>query len=145
MARRLKSVACLILFRRLCSETIAPRLFDYVMAIGRKHGFVVDRIGLLPDHLHLIIEAIPSVSVYECALAILNNTHQWMARHYWGVLKATGAWEVWQPSFYAGRWHHVGALRALRYGGVGSLEPHGHVGLSCVNPEALPHAERRAL
>jgi putative transposase len=62
----------------------------------------VDRIGFLPDHIHLIIEAIPSLSVYECALAFLNNTNHWMHKHYWGVLKETGAWDVWQPSFYAG-------------------------------------------
>jgi len=83
-------------------ETIAPRLFQYVMAVGRKHGFVVDRISLLPDHIHLIIEAIPSVSINDCALALLNNTQQWMEKCYWGVLKETGAPDVWQPSFYAG-------------------------------------------
>ena len=51
---------------------------------------------------HLIIEAVPNVSVNDCALALLNNTQQWMEKRYWGVLKETGAWEVWQPSFYAG-------------------------------------------
>jgi len=83
-------------------ETIAPRLFQYVMAVGRKHGFVVDRISLLPDHIHLIIEAIPSVSANDCALALLNNTQQWMEKNFWGVLKETAAPDVWQPSFYAG-------------------------------------------
>jgi putative transposase len=86
----------------LFDEVIAPRLFGYLINIGGKHGFALDRMGLLPDHIHLIIEALPSVSVQQCVLAILNNTHQWMQKHYWGVLKQTGAWDVWQPSFYAG-------------------------------------------
>jgi Transposase IS200 like len=42
-------------------EAIAPKLFDYTLAIGRKHNFAVDRIGLMPDHMHLILEAIPSL------------------------------------------------------------------------------------
>ena len=88
--------------KALFDEAIAPGLFRYVMAVGEKYGFVIDRIGLLPDHMHLIVEAIPSVSIQECALAILNNTRHWMEKHYSGVLKQTGDWNVWHPSFYAG-------------------------------------------
>ena len=86
----------------LFDEMIAPRLFDYLLVVGRKHGFAVDRISLLPDHMHLLLQAIPSLSIYECALAIINNTRQWMEKKFWGVLKQTNAWDVWQPSFYAG-------------------------------------------
>src|SRR5438034_6908649 len=53
----------------LFDEAIAPGLFNYVNAIGSKHGFVVDRIGLLPDHMHLIVEAIPNLSIQDCVLA----------------------------------------------------------------------------
>jgi REP-associated tyrosine transposase len=83
-------------------EVIAPRLFDYLMEIGSKYTFAIDRIGLLPDHMHLIIEGIPSISVEEYVLAIMNSTHNWMMENYWGVLKETGAWDVWRPSYYAG-------------------------------------------
>lgn len=83
-------------------EHIAPGLFDYVVAIGNKRGFALDRISLAPDHLHLIIEARPDVSIESCALSLVNNTRQWMEKRYWGVLKETGCWDVWQPSFYAG-------------------------------------------
>ena len=86
----------------LFDEAIAPGLFDYLLAVGEKHNFAVDRIGLLPDHLHLIIEAIPNVSVEQCVRAVLENTRHWMTKHYSGVLRQTNAWDVWQPSFYAG-------------------------------------------
>ena len=33
----------------LFDETIAPRLFEYVQGVGKKHNFAIDRIGLLPD------------------------------------------------------------------------------------------------
>jgi putative transposase len=83
-------------------ETIAPRLFEYVMRVGRKREFVVDRVGLLPDHFHLVIEVVPSLSIHDAVLALLNNTFQWLLKHYSGVVKQTGAWDVWQPSYYAG-------------------------------------------
>lgn len=86
----------------LLNEFLAPKLFDYIISIGRKHKFAVDRIGLMPDHVHLIIEAVPSLCVQDCALAILENTRHWMTRHYYGDLKELNAWDVWQPSFYAG-------------------------------------------
>jgi putative transposase len=86
----------------LFDETIAPQLFNYIISIGRRHKFAVDRIGLLPDHVHLLIQAVPSLSVEACALAILENTRDWMTKHHWGILKEMNAWDVWQPSFYAG-------------------------------------------
>jgi putative transposase len=86
----------------LFDEAITPRLIQYVMAVGRKHGFVVDRMTVLPDHVHLIVEARPSVSARTCVQALMNNAHHWMEKHYYGALKQTGCWDVWQPSFYAG-------------------------------------------
>lgn len=83
-------------------ESIAPKLFECMTAIGRKHQFAVERIGLLPDHMHMVIEGVPRVSPQTYASAILNNTQHWMERKLVGVLKETGAWNVWQPSYYVG-------------------------------------------
>ena len=83
-------------------DFIAPKLFDYVLAIGAKRGFAVERMTVLPDHIHLLIEALPSLTIEDCAFSIVNNTHQWMEKHYWGVLKQADAWNVWRPSYYAG-------------------------------------------
>jgi putative transposase len=86
----------------LFDEAIATPLFNYVLSVGEKHGFAIERIGLLPDHMHLLLEARPDVSIEDCAKAIMQNTCYWMGRRYSGVLKETEAWNVWQPSFYAG-------------------------------------------
>ena len=83
-------------------EAISQELIKFVMVIGRKHQFVVDRIGIMPDHMHLLLEAIPSLSPENCVRAILDNTRHWMTKHYSGVLKEMAAWDVWEPSFYAG-------------------------------------------
>ena len=86
----------------LFDERIAAGLFEYILAIGNKHSFAIDRIGLLPDHMHMIVEGIPSMSVEEYAFSILNNTSYWMEKNYRGVLKETNAWNVWESSYYAG-------------------------------------------
>jgi REP-associated tyrosine transposase len=83
-------------------DAIAPRLFEYLIAVGKKRGFGIDRMAVLPDHIHLLVEALPSLSVAELALSVVNNTRYWMEKNYWGVLKQTGAWDLWKPSFYAG-------------------------------------------
>jgi putative transposase len=83
-------------------EVIARRLIDYIIAVGNKRGFVLDRITIVPNHLHLIVEAIPSLSMDACALSLVNNTRQWLEKNYWGVLKQAEAWNVWKPSFYVG-------------------------------------------
>ena len=86
----------------LFDEAIAPGLFKYAICVGEKHGFAIDRMGLMPDHFHLVIEAKSDVAVEECARALMENTRHWMEKRYWGVLKETNGWDVWQPSYYAG-------------------------------------------
>ena len=44
----------------------------------------------------------PSMSVLECVLTLMNNSWSMMNDRFWGVLEQTDAWDVWEPSFYAG-------------------------------------------
>jgi REP element-mobilizing transposase RayT len=68
-------------------EIIAPGLFQYAIRVGDKHGFAIDRMGLMPDHFHLLLEAKSDVAIEECARALMENTRWWMERRYWGFLK----------------------------------------------------------
>jgi putative transposase len=90
-------------FRRsVFDDEIARKLFHYVLMVGQKRDFAVDRMTVLPDHIHLVIEAPPTVTVHDCALSLINNTRHWMNKHYSGVLKHTDVWELWRPSYYVG-------------------------------------------
>jgi REP element-mobilizing transposase RayT len=42
------------------------------------------------------------MSALDCVLALMNNSWAMMNERFWGVLKQTDAWDVWEPSFYAG-------------------------------------------
>jgi REP-associated tyrosine transposase len=101
--------------KAVLDETIAPELFAYIGKVGSKNGFAVERMGLVPDHVHLIIETMPNVSIRQCVLALLNNTQQWMVKRYSGVLKQTDAWDVWQPSYYAGTVGNYSTAQVKRF------------------------------
>ena len=83
-------------------EIIAPGLFECCVAVSEEHSFAIERMGLLPDHLHLIVETKSDVAIEDCVRGLMENTRQWMEKRYCGVLKETEAWDVWQPSYYAG-------------------------------------------
>ena len=63
-------------------DTIARGLFDYAVAVGEKYGFALERVTILPDHVHLVLEAVPNKSIDELVLALVNNTAYWMGKHY---------------------------------------------------------------
>ena len=62
-------------------DAMAPRLFDYLIAVGNKRGFALDRLSVLPDHIHLVVEAPPSLSAMALALSIFNNTRYWLEKN----------------------------------------------------------------
>ena len=55
----------------------------------------------MPNHCHLRVRLLPPMSVLEIVLALMNNSWAMMNRRFWGVLKQTDTWDVWEPSFYA--------------------------------------------
>jgi len=83
-------------------EEIAPKLFNYICRVGTKHDFLVERVSFLPDHMHMTFEGKPTISAEDYALMIMNNTQFWMNKYFSGVLKNTDAWNVWEPTYYAG-------------------------------------------
>ena len=54
----------------------------------------------LYDHIHLLVKTTPSLSLRSCVEDIMNHSWQFMMDRYSGVLKSTGAYNVWTESFY---------------------------------------------
>jgi putative transposase len=65
-------------------------------------GFYIEKIGLLPDHMHLLIRAVPSIYMSECVLLLMNRTLAFMTRRFSGVLIGSGAHCLWSQSAYVG-------------------------------------------
>ena len=56
----------------------------------------------MPDHVHLIIRIVPSLSVQDCALLLMNNGQYFIGRDFPQFLVEAGINQLWQPSAYAG-------------------------------------------
>ena len=64
--------------------------------------FLIRKISLLPDHVHLLIRAVPSMAIGECVLNLMNQTLGFMTDQYSGVLIGSGAHCLWSQSAYVG-------------------------------------------
>jgi putative transposase len=85
----------------LFDDVTGKALIEYWLRVAEKKEFQIAQIRVLPNHCHLRVRLLPAMSVLECVLALMNNSWVMMTRRFWGVLKQTDAWDVWEPSFYA--------------------------------------------
>jgi len=67
-----------------------------------KHGFAIDQVSIVPDHVHTIVRIVPSMSIEECALLLMNNGQHFIWKSYPQFLIEAGINQLWQPSAYAG-------------------------------------------
>jgi REP element-mobilizing transposase RayT len=72
------------------------------LRVATKYGFAIDQISLVPDHIHLIVRIVPTMSIEQCALALMNNGQHFVAKSYPQRLVEAGINQLWQPSAYAG-------------------------------------------
>lgn len=82
-------------------DVTGKALVEYWLRVADRKEFQIAQIRVLPNHCHLRVRLLPSMSVLECILGLMNNSWALMNRRFWGVLKQTDAWDVWEPSFYA--------------------------------------------
>jgi len=81
---------------------IGRALTDYWLRVAAKRQFAVDQVSTVPDHIHLIVRIIPSMSIEECALLLMNNGQYFMAQNYPQLLIQARVEQLWQDSAYAG-------------------------------------------
>jgi REP-associated tyrosine transposase len=90
-------------FRRAIFDSrIGSELSAYWMRVAEKRGFAIDRMSILPDHVHLMVRTVPKTSIEDCALALMNNAQHWMAQRFAPVLVKEKVDRLWQSSAYAG-------------------------------------------
>jgi putative transposase len=59
---------------------VGRALTDYWLRVALKRRFAIDQVSTVPDHIHLIVRIVPSMSIEECALLLMNNGQYFMAR-----------------------------------------------------------------
>ena len=59
------------------SREFQPRMWAYVAGICKNHGIFVHAVGGMDDHIHLLIQVPPPLSVAKAVLAIKSNSSRW--------------------------------------------------------------------
>jgi len=77
-------------------------LSEYWLKVASVRGFAIDQVSVVPDHVHLIVRIVPSMSVEECALSLMNNGQYFVAKNYGELLVRIGLDQLWESSAYAG-------------------------------------------
>jgi len=81
---------------------LGKALSDYWLRVAAKHGFAIDQVSVVPDHVHLLVRIVPSMSIEDCALLLMNNGQYFVGKNYPQVLIEAGVNQLWQASAYAG-------------------------------------------
>lgn len=88
--------------RGVFDSLLGSALTEYWLKVALARGFAIDQLSVLPDHVHLVVRTVPSMSIEVCALLLMNNGQYFVAKHYGGVLVALGLDQLWESSAYAG-------------------------------------------
>jgi len=63
--------------RRTISPELQPRLHAYVAGICKKCGMIVHAVNGMEEHIHLLIQLPPTLSLSDGVLAIKSNSSRW--------------------------------------------------------------------
>ena len=81
---------------------LGRQLSEYWLRVAAARNFAIDQISVVPDHIHLIVRLVPSMSIEECALLLMNNGQYFVGKNYPELLVELGIDQLWESSAYAG-------------------------------------------
>jgi REP element-mobilizing transposase RayT len=67
--------------KRLISPSMQPKLWAYMAGIARNHDFLVLANGGIEDHVHLLIQLPPVLSLAKAVSLLKSNSSSWMSEH----------------------------------------------------------------
>ncbi|MBO0798245.1 MAG: IS200/IS605 family transposase [Blastocatellia bacterium] len=88
--------------RGVFDSALGEALIQYWLRVGATRGFIIDRVTILPDHVHLLVRIAAKMSIEECILSLLNNGQHFVCKHASEALIKARIDQLWQPSAYVG-------------------------------------------
>jgi len=67
--------------RKLINQQMQPKLWSYLGGIARNHNFLVLANGGIEDHVHLLIQLPPMLSLAKAVSLLKANSSRWMNEH----------------------------------------------------------------
>jgi putative transposase len=88
--------------RGVFDSDLGEALIQYWHRVAAARGFTIDRVTIVPDHMHLVLRIAPKMSIEECALSLLNNGQYFVGQHAPEALIQAKIEQLWQASAYVG-------------------------------------------
>jgi putative transposase len=63
--------------QRIISPDLQPRLWSYTAGVCKKLEIHIHAVGGIEDHIHLLIQIPPSLSVAKAILTVKSNSSRW--------------------------------------------------------------------
>jgi len=83
-------------------STAGQRLVGYFRRVAERKGYLLWRMSVLPDHMHLLLRLPPQMSIGEVVENLMNNSYYFLTPEVNVEIKDPSLFEVWQPSYYSG-------------------------------------------
>ena len=90
-------------FRRgVFGDMTAAVVTDYWLRLQGEHGFLIEKVSFLPDHVHLAICLHPTRSPAEILVALMNAAQETMWERFEDVVVRSRVERLWQSSGFIG-------------------------------------------
>ena len=67
--------------QKMITTPMQPKLWSYMAGIARNHDFLVLANGGVEDHVHLLIQLTPVLSLSQAISLLKSNSSKWMNEH----------------------------------------------------------------
>jgi putative transposase len=67
--------------QKIIRPAMQPKLWSYMAGIARNHGFLVLANGVMPDHVHLLIQLPPVLALAKAISLLKSNSSGWINEH----------------------------------------------------------------
>jgi len=102
--------------KKVLNGKLKDFLEDMIYSIAYSHNWEVKELKIMPDHIHLIIEAQPFIAPTDIVKIIKGTTAKMVFRKF-PELKEKEFWGsgLWSPSYYVGTLGNASLETALKY------------------------------
>ena len=66
---------------KIIPEELEPKLWAYMAGIAKNHGMHAVAIGGIEDHVHVLVDVGPMLSIARAAQVLKANSSRWMNEH----------------------------------------------------------------
>ena len=81
------------------TEAIADDCKRFLKQVANDYDFVIDTMEVMPDHVHLLVDCTPSLSVSNMLRVLKGNTARWLFINHPELKASLYGGHLWNPSY----------------------------------------------